>query len=336
MKRALSALGALSALAALAFVVGKVSPARAVPTPNDSGGHTHVPGVVTDRETCGTYVRGGEASGVQTDPGSYAYTIPSPLGLADAAAAVDHRWIQDIDGDFLVFDMGRPVPVVDLFPSIDHEPVPDEAIEATVYGSNDLGLAESSWATGDITTIFESGFAAAWISDDWVTRWSFSTSYRYIGVHWGGAKALQADGDVEIDAVCAPNRPPDCSGVMADPDLLWPPNHKYRLITVGGATDPDGDPVTLAITGVTQDEPLNGRADGNTSPDARLAADADQAKLRAERSGRKDGRVYRVAVSGSDGSGGTCTGTALVGVPHDRGGKRTPIDSSLVVNSLGP
>ena len=32
-----------------------------------------------------------------------------------------------------------------------------------------------------------------------------------------------------------------------------------RRVAVGGATDPDGDPVTLEITGVTQDEPVTGQ-----------------------------------------------------------------------------
>ena len=50
---------------------------------------------------------------------------------------------------------------------------------------------------------------------------------------------------------CQPlvNHPPSCSGVAASPSLLWPPNHKYRTVTLGGATDPDGDPVTLTATG---------------------------------------------------------------------------------------
>ena len=36
-----------------------------------------------------------------------------------------------------------------------------------------------------------------------MSEWVFSTAYRYIGVHWGGPKALLSDGDTETDAVCA-------------------------------------------------------------------------------------------------------------------------------------
>jgi hypothetical protein len=125
------------------------------------------------------------------------------------------------------------------------------------------------------------------------------------------------------------NAPPSCSDVTAGPSL-WPPNHKYRLRTLTGATDPDGDPVTITILGVTQDEPLNGLADGNTSPDAKPGGTSDQVFLRAERSGLGDGRVYRIAFLADDGQGGTCTGVAVVGVPHDKGKGKTPIDSGLV------
>lgn len=124
------------------------------------------------------------------------------------------------------------------------------------------------------------------------------------------------------------NAPPDCSEVTVGRDL-WPPNHKYRLVTLTGATDPDGDTVTLTVDGVTQDEPLNGKADGNTSPDAKPGP-VGQVYLRAERSGKGDGRVYRIAFSGDDGRGGTCTGVALAGVPHDKGKGRIPVDSGLV------
>jgi hypothetical protein len=131
-----------------------------------------------------------------------------------------------------------------------------------------------------------------------------------------------------------PNQPPVCSTVTAGPNL-WPPNHKLVPITLTGASDPDGDPITLTITGVTQDEPLNGLGDGDTSPDAVLTGGALQ--LRAERSGTGDGRVYRIAFTVADDEGASCTGVATVGVPHDQGKKKPPpVDSGLVVNSLAP
>jgi len=125
------------------------------------------------------------------------------------------------------------------------------------------------------------------------------------------------------------NHNPICTGVNGGPDL-WPPNHKLHLITLTGATDPDGDPVATSVTGVTQDEALNGLGDGDTGPDAFHGPASDQVLLRAERSGLGDGRVYRIGFGVTDGRGGSCSGTAHVGVPHDRGGHATAIDSGSV------
>ena len=76
------------------------------------------------------------------------------------------------------------------------------------------------------------------------------------------------------------NQPPDCSGVRAQPDVLWPPNHKLRTVELSGASDADGDETTLEVTGVTQDEPAG------VQPDAFVREGG--ALLRAERDGRGD------------------------------------------------
>lgn len=132
------------------------------------------------------------------------------------------------------------------------------------------------------------------------------------------------------------NHNPVCTALSASPSSLWPPNHKFHTITVGGATDIDGNSLTTTITGVTQDEPLLGLGSGDASPDAMaVPGHADQVQLRAERDGTGDGRVYVISASVSDGVGGSCTGTATVTVPHDQSG-RAAIDSGQTVNSFGP
>ena len=65
--------------------------------------------------------------------------------------------------------------------------------------------------------------------------------------------------------------------------MLWAPNHQLVPIAIKGVTDPDEESVTITVTGVTQDEPVNGKGDGNTSPDAVIQAGA--ASVRAERAG---------------------------------------------------
>ena len=116
-----------------------------------------------------------------------------------------------------------------------------------------------------------------------------------------------------------PNRPPDCSAAVASSSRLAPPNHKLVAVAPSGVTDPDGDTVTLTITGVTQDEPVG------DVPDAVTGSAPGQALVRAERNGTGDGRVYRVSFSARDERAGTCTGTVKVAVPK---GAAPAVDSA--------
>jgi hypothetical protein len=100
---------------------------------------------------------------------------------------------------------------------------------------------------------------------------------------------------------------------------------------VKGVTDPDGNAVTITITGVTQDEPVNGKGDGNTSPDAVIQDGA--ASVRAERSGTGNGRVYHISFTADDGKGDSCTGVVRVGVPHSQGKGVTAIDDGPICDS---
>jgi hypothetical protein len=131
-----------------------------------------------------------------------------------------------------------------------------------------------------------------------------------------------------------PNQSPVCTAVTVAPTTLSP-NPLFVPLTMTGATDPDGDPVTLSVTSVFQDEPVNeiGAGAGTSSPDASLLPLA----VRAERNGTGDGRVYHIAFTADDGKGGTCSGTAPVCVQHDRGtGSSSCIDGGPLFNSLEP
>jgi hypothetical protein len=78
---------------------------------------------------------------------------------------------------------------------------------------------------------------------------------------------------------------------------LWPPSHAFEFVDIESvvhATDSLGHEVTLRILGVSQDEPINAVGDGNTSCDAELVSDTI-ARVRRERAGTGDGRVYLIA-----------------------------------------
>lgn len=113
------------------------------------------------------------------------------------------------------------------------------------------------------------------------------------------------------------NAPPVCGDATAGPDL-WPPNHKLsNPIAVTGVTDPDGDTFAIHIDSIFQDEPTAGLGDGDTSPDATILG-TNSFNVRAERSGTANGRMYYVNFTATDAVGGTCTGTATIGVAHDQ------------------
>jgi hypothetical protein len=142
---------------------------------------------------------------------------------------------------------------------------------------------------------------------------------------------------VLFDLTLLHNRPPDCTDAAPSLDKLWPPNHKFVDINVLGITDPDGDPFTISIDSIFQDEPTDTFGDGSFTPDG-MGVGTDTAWVRAERSGTKEvpgnGRVYHVAFTASDGVGGYCSSNVQVGVPHDV--KDTPIDDGALYDSTIP
>lgn len=122
----------------------------------------------------------------------------------------------------------------------------------------------------------------------------------------------------------------DCSGAFAGRSILWPPNHGMVPVFISGVTTTGDDPVTITVTGITQDEPLNGTGDGDTCPDGMI--EEGLAYVRAERAGGGNGRVYVVSFTASDGDA-SCDGSVRVFVPHDR--KVAAVDDGQTTNSMG-
>ena len=124
---------------------------------------------------------------------------------------------------------------------------------------------------------------------------------------------------------------PICDTALADVGVLWPPNHKLKTVSILGVEDPDGDPVTIQIDSVFQDESVDNGGDGNTAPDAFIAGDT--ADVRSERSGQNDGRVYHLGFTATDIDDNTCSGTVTVCAPHDRGRHSACVDQGPLFDS---
>ncbi len=113
--------------------------------------------------------------------------------------------------------------------------------------------------------------------------------------------------------------------------VLWPPNHKFRTVTISASNEQQDD-CNVTITNVTQDEPVDGPGSGNTSPDAANCSNTgnnSSLSLRSERAGTNGtdeggmgtGRYYHIdyTMDDSDCPNMPKSGTALILVPHDQG-----------------
>lgn len=113
---------------------------------------------------------------------------------------------------------------------------------------------------------------------------------------------------------------PVITGASVDKPTLWPPNHKMVLVTVNYSTGDNCTPsagINCTLS-VSSNEPVDGTGDGDTSPDWEVV-DAHHVRLRAERSGGGNGRVYTITITCTDGAGNVATQTVTVTVPHDQG-----------------
>jgi len=127
------------------------------------------------------------------------------------------------------------------------------------------------------------------------------------------------------------NASPDCSNAGPSVDTIWPPNHEFVAIDILGVTDPEGDPVSITIDSIFQDEVVDGTGDGSFVPDGQGLGTAI-AEVRAERDGSGNGRVYHIGFTAADESG-TCSGVVLVGVPQSQGKKGAPVDDGPLYDS---
>jgi alpha-tubulin suppressor-like RCC1 family protein len=106
--------------------------------------------------------------------------------------------------------------------------------------------------------------------------------------------------------------PPVISSVTPSITTIAPPNHHMVPVTIAVAATDDTSVPVCVVSGVSSNEP----AQGDWEITGPLAV-----RLRAERAGNGNGRVYTVAVRCTDAAGNTASGSARVFVPK---GKQHP------------
>jgi hypothetical protein len=166
----------------------------------------------------GSYIKGAEGSGIgvnNTVLGSYSQ--PFAFGIAAAANALDHAWVQDTSPNAnphgavggapstgIVWDLGGQANQLAVFVFVDHGPVPGEVLENTAWLSNDPNAADAGWTQASLVHVYGAGWEAdPTISDGFVAVYQLpgGATFRYASVAWGGPGAIVHDGDNEIDAV---------------------------------------------------------------------------------------------------------------------------------------
>ena len=191
------------------------------------------------------------------------------------------------------------------------DPIPDLPVAFAVVSGPNAGAGGVCASNVDCTT-------------DGAGRISFT----YTGAGGAGTDEIRASAENGIGqkfqsnwVLKSWNTAPDCSQAVAQPSELWPPNHELQDVSLADVIDADGDPVTVTVEGIHQDEPVEAKGAGRSSPDG-FGVGSDAVQLRAERIGGGkrpgDGRVYHVQFSALDGRGGACEGAVTVCVPHDR------------------
>jgi predicted extracellular nuclease len=122
-----------------------------------------------------------------------------------------------------------------------------------------------------------------------------------------------SDHDPVIVGICEAT-PPQVE-IQLSQTVLWPPDHKYRRVnaTVQASDNADPAPV-ITLVSVTSDEPDDGEDDGNTVNDI-VILNEYSFRLRAERSGLGDGRVYTITYQVTDACGNVTLAEAFVTVP---------------------
>ncbi len=148
------------------------------------------------------------------------------------------------------------------------------------------------------------------------------------GVHVLTLTVSDAAGGADTDSVAitviADVEPPVVV-LYESSDELWPPNHKthrYEIDDLVASVSDDCSDLTIddvVFTRATSDESDNAPGDGNTVNDVTFADGCFEAFVRAERSGRGDGRVYELFLAVTDDAGNTSDEAEFeVEVPHDR------------------
>jgi hypothetical protein len=132
------------------------------------------------------------------------------------------------------------------------------------------------------------------------------------GTHAVTWYAVDNAGNVETPAqeisVTIDTTPPSIPSLVAEPSILWPPNHKMIDVLIGGSATDGGSGISSTTITVTDEYGTF----NSTVPDFGSAIPLESWRAGTDR----DGRLYTITVVATDKAGLQSTGTTAVLVPH--------------------
>lgn len=185
-----------------------------------------------------------DASGVTTGLLNYGYSITATS--TTSVNARDYKWgqntgtngttntAQDTPWNGTIFDLGGQANKAVVFPVIDHSPLPQEALEYTVYlGNSPSSTNLADWHLATLSEVYLQGWQSDNIalSDGFTTVWTLaspSDTFRYVSVQAIGSQAFQPlfGSEDEIDAVAGLTAQGGSVGAVPEPET-------YALMLVG-------------------------------------------------------------------------------------------------------
>ena len=267
-----------------------------------------------------------------------------PNGGPNAQDRIDHLKMWEADPDYLR-DNGFAPMAPDLCmvsddmctildtavdfpdPTVNQPPVadagPDRFVECSGPNGTPVTLdgSGSTDPNGDPLTFTWVGPFGTWTGETIYPDLPLGTHTITLTVDDGRGKT---DSDT-VDVTVIDSTPPSLS-VSLSPNVLWPPNHKLVSIAASiQVSDTCDESPMVELVSIVSNEADNGIGDGNASDDiqgADFGTDDRAFSLRAERAGRRLGRIYTITYRAIDASGNVADGTAEVTVLHDRGKRR--------------
>jgi endo-1,4-beta-xylanase len=190
--------------------------------------------------------------------------------------------------------------------------------------------APEDWVNKDVTVTFtandsDSGVTATYFKlDNGTVQSGNSVTISDEGIHTLTYWSVDNAGNVEqvnTKTIKLDKTAPTLN-ISLDKTTLLPANHKMVPISATiNASDADSGFHSVVLTSITSNETIQSDDIQNANYNKPISGTSDSFKLRAERLGNGNGRVYTITYTATDKAGNVITKSVQVYVPHDKSKK---------------